>query len=196
MVASGAVGEPLAVRVSHAVGLPERLRGWRINDPVGGGVVQDLFVHDIADVGAILGGQASSVISKARTIASVPDSVASIVTWDSGVVVQTHDAFDNFHLPTYVEILGTEGALRAPSSMTGDPVGEVVLFRRREATQIDLGPLEDLYLVGVRSFERAVRAGTSPLVTGYDGIRAVAAAAAATDSLRMGCEVHVEGVTA
>src|SRR3990170_2493056 len=60
-VRSGAVGDVRAVRVHHAVQLPERLAGWRIDDPVGGGVVLDVTVHDAAAVAAMLGRRALSV---------------------------------------------------------------------------------------------------------------------------------------
>src|SRR5439155_25332000 len=46
LVADGAVGQPLAVRVAHAVGLSERLRGWRIGAAPGAGVILDITVHD------------------------------------------------------------------------------------------------------------------------------------------------------
>ena len=50
-VRDGAVGDVRAVRVHHAVQLPERLAGWRIDDPEGGGVVLDVTVHDAAAIG-------------------------------------------------------------------------------------------------------------------------------------------------
>src|SRR5438874_8140327 len=36
LVAEGAIGAPLAVRVFHAVYLPERLQGWRVTAPAAG----------------------------------------------------------------------------------------------------------------------------------------------------------------
>ncbi len=47
LVGEGAIGEPLASRVFHAVLLPENLRTWRIHDPgTGGGVILDITLHD------------------------------------------------------------------------------------------------------------------------------------------------------
>ncbi len=60
-VRDGLLGEVRAVRVHHAVQLPQRLAGWRLDDPVGGGVVLDVTVHDAAAVAAFLGGRALSV---------------------------------------------------------------------------------------------------------------------------------------
>ncbi len=186
LVAEGAVGEVRAIHVSHAGGLPERLRGWRLDDPEGGGVVLDVFVHDMAAVAAIIGGQAKRVSSIARGPGTVPDSVVSVVEWDGDVVVETHDAYDNFYLPTYLEVLGTQGAIRASDSMTGDPVGEVIWFSDSGPTSVDVGPRDDLYVVTAVAFERAIAGEGEPIVSGPDGVRSLAAALAAATSLTTG----------
>ena len=194
LVEDGVVGEVRALHISHAAGLPDRLRGWRVDDPVSGGVVLDIFVHDIAATAAIIGGQARRVMSLARGRNPVPDSVVSLVEWDRDVIVETHDAYDNYHLPTFLEILGTEGAIRSTACMTGDPIGDVVVYRNHEATSVDVGPREDLYVTTARAFERAVRDGGDPFVTGRDGVRSLAAALAAQESLASGCAADVEPV--
>ena len=50
LIKEGVIGKPLAARVFHAVYLPPRLQGWRLEKPdAGGGVILDITVHD-ADV--------------------------------------------------------------------------------------------------------------------------------------------------
>lgn len=186
LVAEGAVGEVRAIHVCHAGGLPERLRTWRLDDPEGGGVVLDVFVHDMAAVAAIIGGQAKFVSSIARARNPVPDSVVSVVEWDGDVIVETHDAYDNFFLPTYLEVLGTEGAIRATDCMTGDPIGDVTLFGDSGPVAIDVGPRDDLYLVTALAFAQAVAGDGQPVVSGSDGVRSLAAALAAAASLASG----------
>ncbi|MFW2332985.1 Gfo/Idh/MocA family protein [Ilumatobacter sp.] len=197
IVATGEIGEVRAVHVSHAVGLPDRLRGWRVDDPVGGGVVLDVFIHDIAAVAAIIGGQARTVMAAARRGADVPaapNSVMTVVQWSADVIVQTHDAYDNYDLPTSLDILGDRGAISSRMSMTGDPVGEVTVHHGDDATPIDVPVRDDLYLTTVRAFDEAIDAGTEPLVTARDGLRSLAAAIAALESLRTGCTAHVEQI--
>ena len=194
LVADGVVGDVRAIHVSHAVGLPDRLRGWRVDDPVGGGVVFDVFSHDMAAVAAILGGQARRVSAVARVDTAVPDSVMTVVQWDGDVIVQTHDAYDNYDLPTYLEILGTLGAIRAVACMTGDPIGDVTVIKGHEATPVDVGSRDDLYLTTTLAFARAVREGTDPLVTGIDGLRSLAATLAARESLSTHCSQEVTRV--
>ena len=197
IVASGEIGAVRAIHVSHAVGLPDRLRGWRVDDPVGGGVVLDVFIHDMAAVAAIIGGQAQTVMATARSgpdVPAAPNSVMTIVEWSSDVIVQTHDAYDNYDLPTSFDILGVAGAIRSVMSMTGDPIGEVTVYHDNVGTPVDIPVRDDLYLLSVRGFDEAIHSGTRPRVSGPDGVRSLAAALAALESLSTGCTARVEQV--
>lgn len=199
-VRDGLVGDVRAVRVHHAVQLPPRLAGWRIDDPVGGGVVLDVTVHDAAAVAAILGGQAREVAAVGGNQDNQPggpfDAVMTDVRWDAGVLVQTHDAYNNPHLPTGLHVLGTAGALVAHNCNTGDPVGEVTLWRDGAAAPLDVGPREDLYERTVRAFAAAVEGSGEVLVSGEDGVRSLAMSLAALASLRTGSRVEVPTVVA
>lgn len=190
IVASGEIGAVRAMHVNHAVGLPDRLRGWRVDDPVAGGVILDVFIHDMAAVRAIIGGQAKAVMASARSgddVPAAPNSVMTVVEWTDDVIVQTHDAYDNYDLPTGLEILGDRGAIRSSLSMTGDPVGEVTVYHDGVGTPAEISVRDDLYLTTVRAFDAAIHTGVEPLVTGLDGVRSLAAALAAQHSLDTGC---------
>ena len=197
IVASGEIGNVRAIHVSHAVGLPDHLRGWRVDDPVGGGVVLDVFIHDMAAIAAIIGGQAQTVRAAARTgpdVPAAPDSVMTVVEWSGDVIVQTHDAYDNYDLPTSLDILGDEGAISSANSMTGDPVGAVTIHHGSVASPVAIPVRVDLYLSTVRAFDEAINNGVEPRVTGLDGVRSLAAAMAAVESLQTGCVVQVEQI--
>jgi 1,5-anhydro-D-fructose reductase (1,5-anhydro-D-mannitol-forming) len=197
-VQAGLVGEVRAVRVHHAVQLPDRLAGWRIADPVGGGVVLDVTVHDAAAVSAILGRRALSVSAVGLNQDNDPggpfDAVMTSAEWEGGVIVQTHDAYNNPHLPTSLHILGTEGALVATDCNTGDPVGDVMLWRDNAAEPVDLGPRDDLYEVTVRAFGAAVNGDGDVVVTGADGVRSLAVSLAVLESLQSGARAVVSPV--
>jgi 1,5-anhydro-D-fructose reductase (1,5-anhydro-D-mannitol-forming) len=198
-VADGLVGEVRAVRVHHAVQLPDRLAGWRIDDPVGGGVVLDISIHDAAAVSAILGSQALEVAAVGLNQDNSPDgpfdAVLTDASWEGGVLVQTHDAYNNAHLPTSLHVLGTDGALVADDCNTQLPVGGVTLWRDNIAEPLDVGARDDLYQVTVRAFGAAVRGEGEVLITGEDGVRSLAFSLAAMESLRSGARtpVQVEG---
>lgn len=194
-VADGMVGDVRAVRVHHAVQLPARLAGWRIEDPVGGGVVLDVTVHDAAAVAAILGTRALEVtavgLNQANRSGGPFDAVMTDALWEGNVLVQTHDAYNNPHLPTSLHILGTDGALVAEDCNTGDPVGSVTLWRGHVAEPLDVGPRDNLYEVTVRAFGAAVRGRGEVVVTGEAGVRSLAYSLAALESLRSGTRAQV-----
>jgi 1,5-anhydro-D-fructose reductase (1,5-anhydro-D-mannitol-forming) len=194
-VREGAVGEVRAVRVHHAVQLPERLAGWRVDDPEGGGVVLDVTVHDAAAVAAILGTGAESVmavgLNQANDRGGPFDAVMTSIEWAGEVLVQTHDAYNNPHLPTSLHVLGTEGALVAEDCNTGEPVGSVSLWRDHKVEPVELGPRDDLYEVTVRAFGAAVAGEGEVIVSGPDGVRSLAVSLAALESLRTGARAAV-----
>ena len=194
-VREGAVGDVRAVRVHHAVQLPERLAGWRIHDPEGGGVVLDVTVHDAAAVAAILGTAGRSVmavgLNQDNDAGGPFDAVMTSIEWEGGVLVQTHDAYNNPHLPTSLHVLGTEGALVAEDCNTGDPVGSVALWRDHKSEPLDVGPRDDLYEVTLRAFDAAVAGEGDVVVSGKDGVRSLAVSLAALESLRTGARAWV-----
>ncbi len=79
--------------------------------------------------------------------------------------------------------------------MTGDPVGEVTIHHGQEVTLVDISRREDLYLTAIRAFDAAIRTGSKPLVSGFDGLRSLAAAVAAMESLDSGRQIKVEQIS-
>ena len=189
-VAAGRIGQVRAIRVQHAVQLPARLAGWRVQDPDGGGVALDVTVHDAAAVRAILGREAVSVTAHGANqdnAAGGPfDALMTTSVWDGDVLVSTHDAYNNPHVQTSLHVLGTEAALIAENCNTGDPVGRVTLWRETVSEVLDLGEREDLYERTVRAFNAAVAGTGAVIVTGEDGVRSLAFSLAVLESMRTG----------
>lgn len=67
LVRSGAVGRVLSAAIRHAVLLPERLRGWRLSDEPGAGVILDITVHDASVLNPLVGARPVEVSSLAVT---------------------------------------------------------------------------------------------------------------------------------
>src|ERR1700692_4508359 len=64
LIKEGAIGKPLAARVFHAVYLPPRLQGWRLDKPeAGGGVILDITVHDADALHFALDDDAEDVVA-------------------------------------------------------------------------------------------------------------------------------------
>lgn len=198
LIQNGAVGQPLAARVFHAVYLPPHLQGWRIQRPeAGGGVILDITVHDADTLRFVLGDEVQEVTaltaSQGMTRAGLEDAVMGVMRFRNGVIAQFHDAFTARHAYTGFEIHGTEGSLYARDVMTQRPTGTVTLRRNggEEAIPIEH---ENLYERSVRRFNAAIRGEGTPAATGEDGIRSLAVALAVRDSAKSGRVVQVPSV--
>jgi 1,5-anhydro-D-fructose reductase (1,5-anhydro-D-mannitol-forming) len=103
LVFDGRIGTLYSARVNHAVLLPEHLRGWRLADVPGGGVVFDITVHDASVLNPLFGGAPKRVtalgVSQAPwNRAGTQDSVMTTIEYPAGAsgvpgLAQTHDAF-------------------------------------------------------------------------------------------------------
>jgi 1,5-anhydro-D-fructose reductase (1,5-anhydro-D-mannitol-forming) len=198
MVLDGAIGEPLAVRVFHAVQLPDRLRGWRLSAPEqGAGVIFDITCHDAAAVRAIIDRaplEAAAVAAhQGPWQPSVEDAVVSGLRLEGDVLVQTHDAFTVAFARTGLEVHGSEGSLVGSDIMTQDPIGEVLLRDRRGERDVPAIDRRDLYEVTLEAFAAAVSGDGRPIVDGVDGARALAVALAVKEAAETGRTVAVAG---
>jgi 1,5-anhydro-D-fructose reductase (1,5-anhydro-D-mannitol-forming) len=195
LVTGGAVGQPLAVRVFHAVQLPQRLATWRLTDPAGGaGVPLDITVHDAAVINRLLGQPLHATALGVRQgpwDAAVDDAIMSVLRYEGNVLAQTHDAFTIQYAGTGLEVHGTEGSIIARDVMTQDPVGSVLLRDASGERELDIDGRRDLYEVSLEEFARAVEEKTEPAVTGIDGIRALAVALAVHEAARSGHQIPV-----
>ena len=196
LIEKGAVGEILAVRVFHAVFLPEFLQGWRIDSAAaGGGVVLDITVHDADTVRFVTGDNPTEVTAMTATHgmgkSGLADTVMGVMRMKQGALVQFHDAFTIKHMPTGFEVHGTEGSLVARNCMTQNPVGELYLRRGTEEREIDDFDRDDLYTRSVRNFMAAVNGTGQPSATAEDGLWSLATALAVAESAGSGRVVPV-----
>ena len=197
LVQAGAIGQPLAARVFHAVHLPPHLQSWRIDRPdAGGGVILDITVHDADTLRFALGDEVAEVTamtaSQGMGRAGLEDAVMGIMRFRDGVIAQFHDAFTAPHAFTGFEVHGTEGSLYGRDVMTQRPVGTVTIRRDggEEAVPIEH---ENLYERSVRCFNAAIRGEGEPAATGEDGVRSLAVALAVRESAQSGRTVRVSG---
>jgi 1,5-anhydro-D-fructose reductase (1,5-anhydro-D-mannitol-forming) len=196
LIGEGAIGRPLAARVFHAVYLPPRLQGWRLDKPeAGGGVILDITVHDADTLHFALGDDAVEVAAIATQQGlgkgGLEDAVMGVIRFKNGLLAQFHDAFTIKHARTGFEVHGTEGSLLAEDVMTQEPAGRLYLRKEGAVTEIDLGVGEDLYAHQVRHFNSAVLGNGKPFTSGEDGIRSLAVALAVVESAKSARHVRV-----
>lgn len=196
---SGRIGRVLSARISHAVLLPERLRGWRMGDARGGGVALDITCHDASVLNPLLG--------RARRVAAMGVHVAD---WNSGTaddavmtvleyekdgnrsLAQTHDAFNVGFETTSLTVHGTEGTLIARNAMTQDSVGslELVSAKGSEELPVELG--RDLYEIILDAFAGATEGNGAPTVSGRQGVETLRVALAALEAINTGRTVDLD----
>ena len=195
LIADGRIGKILSARVFHAVGLPERLQGWRINDAgAGGGVIPDIVVHDADTIRFHLAEDPEQVVAHATTSGmgkGVEDSVMSLWTMPSGAMVQTHESFTHKFSGTGIEFHGTDGSIFASGVMTQNPTGDIRLVTADGETSI---PFEDhnLYHRALGLFCGAVKGSGRPSADGIDGIKSLAVAMAVRDAAQTGQKVRLD----
>lgn len=201
MVSSGGIGAPLGMRIGHAVMIPERLRGWRLTDPAGGGVILDITVHDISAAQAILGStatEASAIAVRQGSWASAgggpPDSVMATLRFRD-VPVQLYDAFTVAHLRSSLEVIGAEGCLRAVDVMTQEPIGSLWLTVGNHTEEVTIADRRDLYDVALDGFRSAVAGLGGPTVSAEDGLTALAGALAVAHAASTGRNTRTADVS-
>jgi 1,5-anhydro-D-fructose reductase (1,5-anhydro-D-mannitol-forming) len=198
LIAEGAIGEPLAARVFHAVYLPPHLQGWRIDRPdAGGGVVLDIAVHDADTLRFVLDDEPVEVTALEQSAGlakgGLEDGSMAVVRFRSGLLAQLHEAFTVRFAGTGFEVHGSEGSLTARDVMTQRPIGEVQL-RTEAGTETLPVEHENLYARALRHFHAAVRGEGQPAATGEDGVRSLALALAVQRSAREGRRVALDEI--
>lgn len=195
LIRSSRLGKILSIRIFHAVLLPTHLRGWRIDNPqAGGGVIPDIVVHDADTVRFYLDEDPRDVTAlelSGLMGQDVEDSVMSVWTTPSGVMVQTHESFTHPYAGSGIEVHGTKGSVIARNVMTQQPVGEILLRTADGDEQVGYST-HNLYERSVAKFAGAVAGQGHPAATGADGVKSLAVAAAVKKAATSGRQVTVD----
>jgi 1,5-anhydro-D-fructose reductase (1,5-anhydro-D-mannitol-forming) len=193
LVDSGAIGRVLSARIAHAVLLPERLRGWRVDDVRGGGVALDITCHDASVLNPLL-GRATRVAAIGVTQApwnagAASDAVMTVIEYEKDghrVIAQTHDAFSVAFEQTSFTVHGTEGTLVGRNAMTQDSVGSLELIDADGSRPVPLSLGRDLYEIILTAFAGATAGTGQPTVSGRDGVETLRVALAVLEASATG----------
>ena len=195
LIEEGQIGDVLSLRIFHAVYLPDFLQGWRINDAAaGGGVIPDIVVHDADTVRFYLGEDPAEVtaIEHAGSLGQgVEDSVMSVWTLPSGIMVQTHESFTHTYAGNGIEVHGTKGSIVARNVMSQQPIGEIELRTDTGIQQISFSA-HNLYTRSMGMFVDAMMGKGQPSASGIDGVKSLAVAEAVKKSALSGVRTVVD----
>jgi 1,5-anhydro-D-fructose reductase (1,5-anhydro-D-mannitol-forming) len=195
LVRSGDIGRPLAARAMYGEYLPEILQTWRTHDPKQGGVLYDLTVHNVDVLRFALDDDPVDVMSfTANSLIGhngVEDQAQSIVRFGSGLLAYLHEAQCLPHHETALEVHGTNGSIYGRGILDEAPSGQVYLRQGSTMTEIKTEAV-DLYATTVSQFMSAVRGGSRPCASGWDGVASLAAALAVRQSANTGQRVAID----
>jgi len=196
LIAAGAIGNPLAARVFHAVYLPDYLQGWRLNNPgAGAGVVLDIVVHDIDTLRFVLNSEPTEVTSLSQhaglaTHDAVEDGNMAVFRFDNDLIAQVHTAFTIKYAGDGIEVHGSEGSLKLDNVLGRELSSPIILHNAEGEQQIELEQysLDDKT---IELFVDAIQGQGGPGATGEDGERALAAALACLESAQTGRRIEI-----
>lgn len=179
LVKAGKVGTPAAARTRRGGGLP---RGeWFLDFKRSGGVLIDLAVHDFDWLRWTL-GEISSVYSRsvAAKAGGGPDYALTTLSFDSGAVAHVEATWmDPGGFRATYEVCGSAGMIEYDSRQVQTLR---VAAGGKQLSEAPLAPLDDPYFKQLRGWLDAVKNGTPPPVSGYDGLMALSIADAALKS--------------
>ncbi|GAB3576554.1 Gfo/Idh/MocA family oxidoreductase [Leifsonia lichenia] len=199
-VDAGRIGDPAVLRFVRG-GQAPRAGSWFFDENAGGGIVLDQMIHDL-DQARWLAGDVTQVYA-VQSPASVDGIVPGVVT---AHVTLTHAGGAISHVQG---TWGPEGTVFRTSADIAGTRGTLAIDSRTDAASVldfPAGASGDGYLppathavspytTQLAAFLRAIADGTDTVVTAEDGIRAVAIAEAAAESLRTGRAIEVDQET-
>lgn len=198
-VESGVVGALHLVRITSRDPEPPPLDYVRVS----GGIFLDMTVHDLDMARFVTGSEVDEVYARGEV--RVDPAIGEAGDLDTAVVALRHDdgtltLIDNSRSSAYgydqrVEAFGAKGmaASSNPHEHTGFTLTEEG-SRRTALPHFFLERYGTSYIAAWKSFERSVRNGSPPEVTGIDGRRALVLGLAAKRSAREGRPVPVSEI--
>ncbi len=143
----------------------------------------------------LLGDEPRDVVAQSvnhgMTVAGLEDEAMSVVRLRGGALVHLFQSWAANYTESDIEILGSEGFVRARNAMMPTTLAEVVIGTAAGETTLDLED-EPVYERVVRLFNGAIRGDGEPSCTGEDGVRSLALALATREAAATGTRVAVE----
>jgi myo-inositol 2-dehydrogenase/D-chiro-inositol 1-dehydrogenase len=195
-VQAGRVGEPAVLRFVRGGEAP-RTGTWFHDVNSGGGIVRDQMIHDL-DQALWMAGDIVRVYatqSAPAGDADAPDAVTAhvVLTHAGGALSHVQGTWGARGLPfrTSADIAGAAGTLALDSAPTASRV-DIPSVHAGDGYLPPPSPTESPYTAQLRDYAAAIAEGRDARVTPDDGLRAVAVAEAAMESLRTGRPVDID----
>ncbi|WP_348787362.1 Gfo/Idh/MocA family oxidoreductase [Leifsonia sp. NPDC080035] len=194
-VAAGRIGDPAVLRFVRGGEAPRA--GWFHDEAAGGGIVRDQMIHDLDQALWLAGDvvRVYAVQSRRAADAAAPDAVTAhvVLTHASGALSHVQGSWGprGMVFRTSADIAGAAGTL-AIDSFDAPSRLDIPAAQDGEGYLPPPTHAESPYTAQLRDYVAAIAEGRDARVTAEDGIRAVAVAEAAMESLRTGAPVELD----
>ncbi|MBT2758047.1 Gfo/Idh/MocA family oxidoreductase [Mesobacillus foraminis] len=193
MIDAGDLGKILAIRSTNRGQSPG---GWFTDRGLaGGGAVLDHTVHMIDIMRWFLGKEVTEVYAMVGNYfldIDIDDAGLLTLEFEDGTIASHDTSWSRFaRYPAWgdalIEVIGTKKTVRADAF--GDQISYFKNERERSLEYIFAGNDIDEGLIN--DFIKTVQKGSSPSITGYDGLKAIEVAFSAYDSAKTGARVKL-----
>lgn len=172
-IAEGKIGQPLLAHSQFLYLAEKSPRAW-IYDPslATGGPIADVGVHCIDALRYVLQTQVESVTTQARkdTDSGKVEAVASLQLECTGGILANVTVSTRAPYRSLLEVVGTQGILRAENALTVDHPVEIELWREGICVTRETVSNADGYSRMLDDFSLAMRGESSYLASGADGV--------------------------
>jgi len=193
-VRAGRIGEPAVLRFVRSGEAP-RAGSWFHDEAAGGGIVLDQMIHDF-DQALWLAGDITRVYavrSAASRDGTEPHAVTAqvVLTHANGAIshVQGTWGASGQAFRTSADVAGSTGTLAIDSQADAPSRVDIPYARDADGYLPPPAHAESPYTAQLRGYLAAIASGGQARVTPEDGVRALAIAEAAMQSLRTGAPV-------
>lgn len=177
LIDGGAVGAVRAIVSGFTFALEMR-DNIRLEPALGGGALWDIGSYPVTYAQLIAGQEPNMVFGSAHCHTSgVDDEFNGLLRFDDGVTANIYAGFRAAYR-TWLEILGTEGALAVPNPFKPGPLETLELERRGQLEHIEVAGSPELFVREIEDFEARVL-DQAPAVVSLEESRRTAATLAA-----------------
>ena len=177
LINDGAVGTVRSIvsGFTFALDTPHNIR---LDPSLGGGSLWDVGSYPVTYAQLIAGHEPTMVFGTAHWHAvGVDDEFMGMLRFREGVTANVYAGFRAAYR-TWLEILGSEGALTVPNPFRPGPLETLALERRGTIEHIEVTGSPEMFVREIEDFESAVLDGADPVVSLAESRRTAATLAA------------------
>jgi xylose dehydrogenase (NAD/NADP) len=164
LVNDGAIGSVRAV-ISGFTFLLEPASNIRLDRALGGGALWDVGCYPVTYAQLLVGHEPKMAFAAAQWGASgVDEEMMAMLRFPGGV---TANIYAGFRAPyrTWLEVLGTEGALTVPNPFRPGPLEVLEIERNGVIERIEVAGSPEIFVREIADFEASVLDGAPPVVS-------------------------------